>query len=136
MEVLMRYTDATDYSLRILSSLLKDQRMTTSKALSKKLGLPASHVSKLVHDLAKGGYITAVKGKNGGIMIKEAARRRTLKDLIEHIEGPLLLRECIIDPGMCSRSRDCEFREILKEAGNAMTKILNGYQIKDIGRRN
>ncbi|NWM10695.1 Rrf2 family transcriptional regulator, partial [Escherichia coli] len=64
----MRITSFTDYSLRTLMYLasLPVGQLSSVKEVSQFYNLPQNHMTKVVHQLSKSGYIQTLRGKGGG----------------------------------------------------------------------
>ena len=64
----MRLTSFTDYSLRVLMYLaVKPEQLATIPEIAKAYAISENHLMKVVHQLAKSGFVTSVRGKGGGI---------------------------------------------------------------------
>jgi DNA-binding IscR family transcriptional regulator len=49
-----------------------------------------------------------------------------LLEVIEAIDGPIQLNECVGEDGVCSFDEDCALRPVWSEAQNELVKRLKG----------
>lgn len=75
--------------------------------LTEALGLPRAFLAKALQELARKGFISSVKGPNGGFYLTEAQRQRTLKELIVAIDGEGLFQGCMLGLDTCDASQPC-----------------------------
>ncbi len=128
----MKLTRATDYAIRLLSYLAADGKENTSVEIAKALNIPFNHLSKLVHQLGRQGYLVTRKGKGGGIQLAVDPKKASLIDVIELIEGPMSMSECILNLGCCENSKTCKFRKKLSGAQALMREALSKSTISDL----
>ncbi len=65
--------------------------------LAKETGLPAPTVSKLLRMLSKADLLDAHRGAQGGYALARHPAAITVADIIEAIEGPIALMNCLSD---------------------------------------
>lgn len=56
--------------------------------------MPVSYVSKVLQQLAKGGFIKSVKGRHRGYVFARPPEEVSLLALFEALEGPLFFDDC------------------------------------------
>ena len=73
----MQLTSFTDYGLRALIYMasLPEGRMTSISEVTDVYGVSRNHMVKIINQLSRAGYVTAVRGKNGGIRLGKPAKR-------------------------------------------------------------
>ncbi|RUR31992.1 Rrf2 family transcriptional regulator [Vreelandella andesensis] len=129
----MHLTSFTDYSIRVLLYLAaKGEKRSTIDEIASSYGISRHHLVKVVQDLNMGGYITAFRGKNGGLILKRAPDMIQLGDLIRHTEPEFSLVECFRDKNQCVITPSCQLRPVLNEALNAFFEVLDRYTLADL----
>ena len=130
----MQLTRFTDYALRVLMFLADRQGMrTTIKEVSDAHRISEDHLMKVVHRLSKLGYLTAVRGKGGGIKSARLPSEIFIGQVIRSIE-PLTPVECFVPgyDGACILYPNCALRGALLSAQSNYLKALDAYTIADV----
>ncbi|MBU0572947.1 MAG: Rrf2 family transcriptional regulator [Candidatus Margulisiibacteriota bacterium] len=108
----MKLTRSSDYAVRLLIHLAREGE-GTSRKFARDLKIPFNHLSKVVQTLARKGYLISRKGKGGGISLAKEPSKIVVGKVIEDVEGPMVLSECILNLNACSFSKSCKFRKKL-----------------------
>lgn len=142
---MFRITRQTDYAIRIVLALAKqpENRLTT-KSIQEDMQIPRSFLLRIVAHLAQDELIQTFPGRNGGIQIKRKAEEITLRDIIESIEGTLVISECLINKDFCSLNPVYPVQKrwsrlqamILKELDNTNFAMLAMESEEVVGRTN
>lgn len=100
----MRLSSMADYAVVTMSAAARHCGGTRVSAaeLAAETGLPVPTVQKLVSRLTAAGLLRSTRGVGGGLKLARPAAAITLADIIEAVEGPIALTQCVDD----SRS-DC-----------------------------
>lgn len=80
-----------------------------SKVIAEKQGIPAAYLEQLLNELKRGGFVKSFRGAQGGYVLARPAAEITVKDIVTHLEGPILLVEADAKRGTtCCFWRDVE----------------------------
>lgn len=123
----MRLAVFTDYGLRVLMRLAEspDTALTTG-GVAKELRIPYNHLTKVVQDLAKGGYVITQRGAGGGIRLARPPQSITLGEVVRCLEQRYALVECFrSDGGACLLTPNCRFKSKLASAREAFISHLD-----------
>ncbi|PMR74602.1 Rrf2 family transcriptional regulator [Billgrantia endophytica] len=133
----MHLTRYTDYALRVLTYLaVKGEERATIHEIAESFQISRNHLMKVVQDLSNRGYITTIRGKNGGILLNRPPEEVTLGGLVRDTEHELGLVECFRDSNECIITPACRLKPILNEALEAFMGVLDGYTLADmLGQR-
>jgi len=121
----MKITRASDYAIRLLAHLAGDGEEWTSIELAKELDIPFNHLAKLVQIMSRRGYVITRKGKGGGLKLAQDPRRIDLAEIVEAVEGPVTISDCIFNKSACSFSSKCKVRKCLGKIRNSIQNILS-----------
>jgi Rrf2 family protein len=91
----------TDYAIRIILTLSKHPpgtRKSTSEIRDEML-IPPALSQRIVADLARGDFIQTFPGRDGGIQLARPADQINLLQVIEYIQGPIYVSDCLITSG-------------------------------------
>ncbi|MBU0672508.1 MAG: Rrf2 family transcriptional regulator [Candidatus Margulisbacteria bacterium] len=128
----MQITRASDYAIRLLAHLAAGEVETTSQTLSNELGVPLNHLAKLVQNLARRGYLITRKGKGGGLRLAVDPKKINLAQVIEAIEGPIMINKCLFHSQSCRFSRKCKVRKCLGGVQGKIQEMLASTTIFDM----
>ena len=132
----VKLTAFTDYSLRVLIYLATNPaRRATIAEVSAAFDINENHLTKVVHHLARRGWIETTRGKGGGLRLARAARDVCLGDVVRDTEGRDVPAECF-DSGdsTCAIVGCCRLKGVLAEAVAAFHDVLDRYTLADIAR--
>ncbi|ATJ84598.1 Rrf2 family transcriptional regulator [Halomonas beimenensis] len=129
----MHLTRYTDYSLRVLIYLaIRGEERSTITEIAERFAISRNHLMKVVQDLNHRGYITAIRGKHGGLLLRRAPADICLGALVRDTERDLGLVECFGDDNDCVITPSCRLKPILAEALAAFLGVLDRYTLADL----
>lgn len=133
----MRLTAFTDYGLRALMRLAGDpDRAFNTDRVASELGISRNHLTKVVQDLAKGGYLKTQRGAAGGIRLAKAAETITLGEVVRLLERRHAMVECYrTDGGACTLSPNCRLKGKLADAREAFMRELDKTTLDQCAHR-
>jgi Rrf2 family protein len=114
----MQITRQADYAVRAvlyLASLGEGGRAPTGQ-IARKQHVPPSFLAKIVSQLSVAGVLHTSRGARGGVSLARSPSDISLLEVIEVIDGPVGLNECVADPDACAYREDCPVHEIWCEA--------------------
>ena len=103
--------------------------------IAKKENISLKYLEQVIIPLRTAGVVTSVRGSKGGYCLARPPSEVCLKDLIEILEGPLNLVDCLGDSKRCERSSVCVTREIWSDVSEAICKIFHSITLEDMVRR-
>lgn len=133
----MQLTYYTDYSLRVLMYLAVNRgRMVNISEIADRYGISRNHLVKVVHNLARGGYIKSYRGKGGGIELARGPAEINIGEVVRYAEGPLRPVECFdAERNRCVIANACGLAEVIAEACDNFFATLDRYSLADLLRR-
>ncbi len=123
----MQITRQADYALRaviFLSRLNGDQKASTS-AIAEEQKIPSSFLAKIVSQLSIAGLIQTSRGARGGVSLAKPPEEISVLDVIEAIDGPVLLNECASNPANCTFGDSCPLQQIWSETRQELVGRLS-----------
>ncbi len=124
----MQITRQADYALRAvyyLSHLGPEERAATSQ-IAQEQRIPPSFLAKIVSQLSVAGLLQTSRGARGGVSLARSPEEITLLDVVEAIDGPILLNECVGCAGDCSFGEDCPMKPVWQETQADLVRRLKG----------
>jgi len=124
----MQITRQADYALRAMLYLArayekKDLRSAT-KQIAENQEIPASFLAKIISQLSIAGLIQTSRGAKGGVRLARKPEDISLLDVVEAIDGPITLNECVDDPSVCVFGDNCPIHEVWCEAKTQLVRKL------------
>jgi Rrf2 family protein len=122
----MQITRQADYALRamlFLARLEPGEKEATSK-IAEEQEIPPSFLAKIISQLHIAGLINTSRGARGGVSLARAPKEISLLDVVEAIDGPITLNECVGDPDVCAFGDNCPIHEVWCKAQAELVKKL------------
>jgi len=114
----MQITRQADYAIRAvrhLSNLPLNERAATSK-VAREQSIPPSFLAKIISQLSIAGLLHTSRGARGGVSLARDPKEISLLDVVEAIDGPILLNECVAESNLCVFESDCPLKPIWGDA--------------------
>ena len=114
----MQITRQADYAVRavlFLSQIEPDERASTSQ-IAEDQRIPPSFLAKIVSQLSVAGLLQTSRGARGGVSLARSPEEISILDVVEAIDGPILLNECVADGGVCVFGDTCDIRPVWCDA--------------------
>lgn len=114
----MQITKQADYAVRAIMYLSEHgngRRMPTNK-IAEEQKLPSSFLAKIISQLSIAGVVQTSRGAKGGVALSRPAAEISLLDVVEAIDGPIMLNECVLNPSACPFGENCKVHDVWGEA--------------------
>jgi len=103
--------------------------------IAKKENISIKYLEQVIIPLRTAGLVKSVRGSKGGYSLAKPPAEICLQDLVQILEGPINLVDCLGDPKRCERSPVCVTREIWNEVSEAIYRIFHSITLDDMLRR-
>ncbi len=134
----MQITRQADYAIRAvlyISKLGPSQRAATSQ-IAQEQHIPPSFLAKIISQLSIAGLLQTSRGARGGVTLARRPEEITLLEVVEAIDGPILLNECVNDINACVFGADCPLRPTWCEAQEDLVKRLKTTNFAQLASKN
>lgn len=133
----MQLTRAADYGVRVMVALaaMPEGRRVSLQALSRGTDSPESFLSKVLQTLTRAGLINSWRGQGGGFQISPEGRGASIREVVEAIDGPIVLNVCLAEGHACRRSSWCPSHPVWVRAQSAMLAVLESGRIQDLAEQ-
>ena len=133
----MRISKKTEYALRALTELAMSRESGNLQAqeLARRERIPIKFLEQILLALRKGGIIQSRRGAGGGYTLSRPPESITVGEVIELIEGPVLLLDCTAgqtDSCSCEDPNTCGLREVIGDLRTAISQALGEVAVADI----
>ena len=134
----MKISAKARYGLRILLDVALHEthaRPRTIKEIADAQGISEKFISRIVVPLRERGMIKSERGKLGGFRLAQAPSDITLLAVIETLQGPISLVDCVADKAGCVRSGPCVARSVWTDVNTAVRAALRGMTLETVLER-
>ena len=128
----MQINRFTDLGLRVMMYLTQPPRTVpfTISEMAKELMVSQNHLMKVVHFMAKQGWVVTTRGKGGGISLAHPAQDYRLGQTLRILENNQSLVNCNDPP--CILRNACILKSALDNALKAFFAYLDQYTLADM----
>ncbi|MCL4473442.1 MAG: Rrf2 family transcriptional regulator [Actinobacteria bacterium] len=100
----MEISRQADYAIRAILDLSRFPagELAQTRDIARRQGIPEKYLPTIVRTLARSGLLRTLRGSHGGITLARPPAQITLRDVVEAIDGPVLLNRCLLRPGECT----------------------------------
>jgi len=130
----MQLTRHTDYAFRVLIYLSSTDKegLCTVGEIAEALEVSLNHLTKVVQQLGKAGFIVTLRGKYGGIRLARSEQEISLGAVVRAMEATLDPVNC--SQPLCRLKVSCRLKPILNRAMESFIDTLNEYTLEDISQ--
>src|SRR4030042_3814604 len=105
------------------------------KEIAKKENICPKYLEQVINPLRAAGLVKSIRGSKGGYSLAKPPSEICLYDVVETLEGPLHLVECLHDSKVCQKIPSCVTRDIWKEISEEISKIFYSVSLEDMVNR-
>ena len=136
---MLNLTKRVDYGLIALTHLaLRPGERLSAREVAQVYGLSQPLLANVFKELARLGFVRSVRGTKGGYELAFAPTDLPVGRLVESLEGPVRLTECIgeggHDSGACCVSPMCPVRRGVFRLHARIRDMLYGITIADLAK--
>ena len=131
---MLKVTRLADYAVAIIYAFSgSEKEILSSQDIIKKTKLHKATVNKLLAQLVKKNFLEPFRGTKGGYRLKKGLDNISIRELIEAIEGPVLLTDCMNkNANTCNLFSVCNTKNIWSFVNIEINNTLENIKIKDI----
>jgi len=133
---MLRITKQSDYAVVLMTHIVStEDRWLNASELSARAGLPQPIVSKILKLLTRGRLLESHRGVKGGYCLARPSAEITVAEIIEALEGPISVTECIEEsPGECSQEAFCRVRGNWQRINHVLRDALSEITLEEMAR--
>jgi Rrf2 family protein len=100
--------------------------------IAERQGFSRKYLHALLTSLKEAGLVQSIRGSRGGYLLARSADEIRISDVVEALEGPLAIVDCLNRDDICSRTDDCLARGMWKELNTVMAGVLTNTTLADL----
>jgi Rrf2 family protein len=133
----MKLTAHEEYGVRCLVQIARRGSVTIPE-ISEAEGISQAYSAKLLRTLRQSGFITSLRGKDGGYTLSRGADRIVVGDVLAALGGKMFdTAFCESHSGqahVCAHTSDCSIRTLWRKVQVALDEVLGKTTLQDLLR--
>jgi Rrf2 family protein len=107
--------------------------ITSAKEISDTYNIPSEILAKILQLLAREGFVESCQGAKGGYVLTKDGDAISLADIVETLEGPVGIVECMLDSECnCMQLDNCNISDPFRAIQQQFKIFLSGISLADI----
>ena len=130
-----------EYALRALLvlTLHYDENVVRIQTISEEQKITKKYLEQILNDLRSMGAVESRRGMHGGYRLARPPEHITLASVVRHVEGAMAPVSCVserfYERCTCPDEARCPIRDVMKEAREAVVKIMERLTLADLRDR-
>lgn len=105
------------------------------KEVATEIQSPEPFTAKILQTLSRQGIVSSTKGPNGGFYLTSQQGKASLFEIMQAVEGPKILRGCILGLERCDEDHPCPLHEEYKGIKAKMLRMLSTNTIESLSTK-
>lgn len=129
----MRLTTRTNLALRTLMvCAVNPDRIVRKAEVAAAINASENHLAQVINQLGQSGFITTMRGRNGGFMLAQPAREISVGAVFRTFESELPFMECMTPENTCPLQGVCRMSGHLQRALDAFYSALDPVTLGEL----
>lgn len=130
----MQITRQADYAVRAVLHLarMRNTERAATSTVAKEQHIPPSFLAKIISQLSIAGLLHTSRGARGGVTLARDPQDITLLEVVEAIDGPIQLNECVGNEGACTFDDNCPIKPVWCSAQEELVQRLKNTNFADL----
>jgi Rrf2 family transcriptional regulator, cysteine metabolism repressor len=130
----MKLSTKTRYGLRAVIEIAKSYGSSPAKRkiIAANQGISDSYLENILIVLKNSRIIETTRGVNGGYILNRPPKEISVLEVVDALEGPLDVVECIGSTSACTKTETCVARTIWKEISDSWKTTLGNLTLQDL----
>ncbi len=135
----MKISTKGRYALRFMVDLATcpPGQKVSLKDIASRQEISIKYLEQIVSVLTKAGYVTSVRGNNGGYTLARPPKEYTVGMILRLTEGSLAPVSCLEgDVNTCPRAETCITLEVWEKLNDAISGVVDNITLADLAEKN
>ena len=131
----MRVNTRVCYAIRLMADIARHAdggQPVPLRDVAERQHLSKLYLSQLAMPLRNSALLRSVWGNKGGFLLSRTPGEIKLLDIVEAVDGPVGIMDCVLDPNYCERVDTCDCFGILCAINKEITGILSRFTLADL----
>ena len=131
----MKVSTKGRYALRMMLDLASNNNGSpmSLKDIAKRQNISEKYLEQIISILNKAGYVTSVRGAQGGYTLRRDPAEYTVGMILRLTEGSLAPVACVEDEEVaCERVNSCATVMVWKKLNDAINDVVDNITVQDL----
>lgn len=130
---MLRLSKKTDYALIALKDLAAvPDTSSSAREIARRYDIPLELMAKVLQRLSKCGMLVSHHGTHGGYRLSRPAAEISVGEVIQAIDGPILVTACSDEDESCEQYSKCNIRDPLWQLKNRIAATLDAFTLQEL----
>ncbi len=134
---MLALTKRTEYALIALCHLAREpEQVVSARQIGQRYAVPLPLLMKVLKELQRAGLVVSTRGARGGYQLAVPPERITLRAVVEALEGPARLVQCVLpertSDGTCDLVGSCPIRQPVGKLHEKFDRFLEQVTIAEL----
>lgn len=104
------------------------------KTIAERQNISEYYLEQLFSSLRKAGLVKSIRGAQGGYILPKPPKDISASDILNVLEGPIEISECIQDDEikLCNRADCCSTRLLWRKISDSVNSVINTTTLQDM----
>ena len=129
---MLRLSKKAEYALMAVKDLASrpENEAASAREIAERYGIPAEVMAKVLQRLVRQGLLVSHHGTRGGYLLSRPTSVISVADVIEAIDGPVMVTACTSSDDDCDQYATCNIRDPLWRIKDQIVHALTTYSLK------
>lgn len=100
--------------------------------IARRQNVSEKYLEQIFSTLRTNGLVTTIRGRKGGYLLSKPASEITASTIVQALEGPCDLVDCVSKPQACDKSESCATRDIWSLLGSKINEFLSSITLEQL----
>ena len=130
---MLRFSKKADYALIALKDLAsRPARSSSAREIAGRYDIPVELMAKVLQRLTRMGMVASHQGTRGGYHLARDAARISVAEVIQAIDGPVLVTACSDEDESCDQYAKCNVRDPLWRLKDRIVQSLAAFTVDEL----
>jgi Rrf2 family protein len=129
---MLKLSKKIDYGLILLSRMCTEPAPASAREMAERYDLPQPMVANILKALSGAGMLVSTRGVQGGYELARPARDISLAQVVEALEGPFNLVDCVADGDNCKFTLICPTHDPIQVVHHQFQNFMSRLSLAEI----
>lgn len=129
---MLKLSKKIDYGLILLSWMCAHPSPASAREIAARYDLPQPMVANILKALAAAGVLVSTRGVQGGYELARTPREISLAEVVEALEGPFSLVDCVADVDSCKFTSVCPTHDPIQVVHRKFQNFMGRLTLAEI----